>query len=806
MGTDLKHAFRLLRRAPGFACLAVLLLALGLGLTTAMFSIVDAWLFEPLPFRDPGRLAIAFKAEAQRPTEPKIFVSYRDWEVWARASRSFESLAAVFWRSWEAPDPGTRGIFGMIVSATLFGTLGVAPERGRTFRASDAGGPPVAVISHALWQQRFGGAADIVGRSISLSGKLHQIVGVMPAAFELRIIDQANATEIYALMQNEETWRPGGKGPIAVIGRLKPGITVAAAQSELQAIQTALDQRYADNPKGYPVLLSGLQQDNTRSVRASLWIAAAAAGFVLLIVCANVGGLLLGRGLEREHEIAVRAALGSGRGRIVRQLLTENAVIAALGGQGGLLLAAGALKVFAAVNPLGRMPANQIALHGRTLCFAATAAVVSALLFGLAPALQASKDDLNGMIKAGRGIAGGLRALRLQGLLVSGQVALSMLLLVGAALMIQTLVRLESHPLGFQPEGLTLADVAIPRTGWNEPAQKQVLYRQVLDRLSAIPGVQSAALGNLPPLAEPFANRFWIQGRGEDPEEKAPKAGQHVVSAGYFATLEIPVLEGRAFTEFDSATSEPVAIVNSMAVRQWFGGRSPLGQHIKYKDDAQWQTVVGVVGDTASTFYNRLDWLNEPAIYYPLKQVANTSTSPVARQIYALLRGGTPEERSIRTALAAIDPSLRPGRVLPVEQLVADALGQPRLRTRLLALGSALSLLLASVGIYGVMALAVSRRKREIGIRIALGAQHRDVVRMMVKQGAWLAAAGIAAGMAAALLFAKMLAGLLYGVKPTDAGALFPAAALLFAAILVAALLPARRAAQVDPMDALRQD
>jgi len=346
----------------------------------------------------------------------------------------------------------------------------------------------------------------------------------------------------------------------------------------------------------------------------------------------------------------------------------------------------------------------------------------------------------------------------------------------------------------------------VPRTGWNEPAQKQVLYRQVLDRLSAIPGVRSAALGNLAPLAEPFANRFWIQGRGEDPEEKAPKAGQHIVSASYFATLEIPVLEGRAFTEFDNATGEHVAIVNRMAVQQWFGGRSPLGQHIQYKDDAQWQTVVGVVGDTASTFYNRVDWLTEPAIYYPLKQVANTSTSPVGRGISALLRGGSPDERAVRVALAAIDPALRPGRVLPVAQLIADAIGQPRLRTRLLALGSTLSLVLASIGIYGVMALAVSRRKREIGIRMALGAQHGDVVRMMVKQGAWLATAGIVAGTMAAVLFARTLAGLLYGVKPADAGTLLPAAALLFGAILLAALLPARRAARIDPMDALRQD
>jgi predicted permease len=808
MLSDLKHAFRLLRRAPGFACTAVLLLTLGIGAATTMFSIVDAWLLQPLHFPDPGRLVIGLKAEAQRPTEPKIFIGFRDWEAWANQSQTFSHIAGVLWRGFEGLDPSEKGIVGIVTTANLFDTLGVAPERGRVFRPTDVDGPPVAVIGHQLWKERFGGAPDVTGRTAALGSKVYRIIGVMPAGFGLRMIDQATDTQFYALLQkDEEAYRSGGQGPLAGIGRMKPRVAISAAQAELQAIQHGLDERYPDNPKGYTVLVTSLQQDNTRDVRASLWMAAAAASLVLLIVCANVGGLLLGRGMEREREMAVRAALGSGRARIIRQLLTESAVVAVMGAGGGGALAAGAIRVFAAVNPFGRMPPNPISLQGRTLWFAVGAGVASTLLFGLAPAVQASKENLNSVMKAaGRGVAGGLRAFRWQTILVSGQVALSMLLLVGAALLIQTLIKLQSHPLGFRKEGLTLAEVTIPRVGWTEVAQKQVLYERLRERLKAIPGVQSAALSNILPLGSPFENRFWIAGQPEGKDEAAPKAGLQAISADFFATMEIPVLEGRGFTEHDTATADAVAVVSRSAAGRWFGGRSPIGQRVKYREDAQWHTVVGVVGDTSYSFYNRLDWFTAPRIFYPLQQAANRSTSPVARQIYGLLRGRPINEGQVRDALKAVDPALRPGRVLPVQELVTDAVRQPKLRTRLLAMVSAISLVLAAIGIYGVMAQSVSRRKHEIGIRMALGAQHGDVVRMVVKQGAWFALLGIAAGTVSALAATRTLASLLYGVKPADVTAFAAAAAVLFAAVLAAALVPARKAARVDPVETLRQE
>ena len=369
MIADLKYAARILRRSPAFTFVVVAMLALGIGANTAMFSILDAWLLQPLHFPAPDRLTIILKSEVTNPREPKVFDGYRDWVSWARQSRSFSNLAGVFWRSFQGIN-GDDGVFGMIVTANLFDTLGVKPERGRTFRPEDVDGPPVAVIGHDLWQNRFHGGSDILGRQIALASKTYQIIGVTPPGFGLRMINQDSDTQFYALIQMDEAgYRGDGAAAIAVIGRLKPGVTVAAAQAELSSIQRSLDQLHPDNPKGFTVLVSNLQTDNTRDVRASLSLAAAALGFILLIVCANVGSLQLGRTLQRQREMAIRATLGSGRGRIIRQLLIESSVITALGAAVGALIAYAGIQIFAATNPFGRMPPNAIALDWRALAF-----------------------------------------------------------------------------------------------------------------------------------------------------------------------------------------------------------------------------------------------------------------------------------------------------------------------------------------------------------------------------------------------------------------------------------------------------
>jgi predicted permease len=801
MVADLKYAARILRGSPTFTVLVVAMLALGIGANTAMFSILDAWLLQPLHFPEPERLTIVLKSEVANPGEPKVFDGYRDWEGWARQSRSFSNLAGVFWRSFQVSG-GYDGVFGMIVTANLFDTLGVKPERVRTFRSGDVDGPPVAVIGHDLWQSRFHGAPDILGRQFALASKTYQIIGVMPPGFGLRMINQDSDTQFYALIQKDEAgYRGDGADPIAVIGRLKPGVTVAAAQAELASIQRSLDQIHPDNPKGFTVLVSKLQTDNTRDVRASLSLSAAALGFILLIVCANVGSLQLGRTLRRQREMAIRAALGSGRRRIIRQLLIESSVITALGATAGVLMAYAGIKIFGAANPFGRMPPNAIAMNWRALGFILLASLGSTLIFGLAPALQAARVDLNQAMKAStRNAGGGPSASRLRGFLVSGQVALSLVLLIGAVLMTETLIKLDSQPLGFRATGVTVASVGIPKQRWNNVRDR------LLDKFKSVSGVDSAAISNMTPLGNGAENRFSIEGQPAPTEDRAPKAGTQSVTPGYFQTLGIPLVSGRPFSAHDKSDSNPVVILNRTAADRWFAARQPIGARIKLHDEKNWRTVIGVVGDTSYTFYNTLEWLTGPRIYVPSAQVAEESLAPVAQEVYLLVHGRPMTAETTRALLKSVDPDLHLGRLRSLPDLVDEVVRQPRLRTRLLSALAVVSLLLAAIGIYGVMAQSVIQRTQEIGIRMALGARSGHLVRMVVGNGLRLALAGIAAGVLGALALTKIVAGLLYGVKPTDLATFIAASLVLLAAVLLAALIPARAAAKVDPLVALRQE
>jgi putative ABC transport system permease protein len=798
---DLKYAARILRGSPTFTFLVVALLALGIGANTAMFSILDAWLLQPLHFPEAERLTIILKSEVTKPGEPKVFDGYRDLEGWARQSRSFSNLGGIFWRSFQGIN-GDDGVFGMIVTANLFDTLGVKPERGRIFRPEDVDGPPVAVIGHDLWQNRFHGASDILGRQFALASKTYQIVGVMPRGFGLRMINQDSDTQFYALIQKDEAgYRGDGADPIAVIGRLKPGVSVAAAQAELASIQRSIDQLHADNPKGYTVLVSKLQTDNTRDVRASLSLSAAALGFILLIVCANVGSLQLGRTLQRQREMAIRAALGSGRRRIIRQLLIESSVVTALGATVGVLIAYAGIQIFAAANPFGRMPPNAVAMNWRALGFTLLAGLASTLIFGLAPAMQAARVDLNQAMKAStRNAGGGPGASRWRGFLVSGQVALSLVLLIGAALMTETLFKLESQPLGFRATGVTVANVGISKERWNNVRDR------LLDKFKSASGVDSAAITNMTPLGIGAENRFSIESQPAPNEDLEPKAGTQSVTPGYFQTLGIPLVAGRPFSAHDKSDSNPVVILNRHAAQRWFARRDPIGVRIKLHDEKNWRTVVGVVGDTSYTFYNTLEWLTGPRIYVPSAQVAEESLPPVAQEVSLIVHGQPLTADTTRALLKSVDPNLHLGRLRTLPDLVDEVVRQPRLRTRLLAALAALSLLLAAIGIYGVMAQSVIQRTQEIGIRMALGARSSDLVRMVVGNGLRLAVAGIAAGVLGALAFTRIVAGLLYGVKPTDLATFVAAAFVLLAAVLLAALIPARAAAKVDPMVALRQE
>lgn len=804
---DLRYALRMLRRTPGFSLLILLLLALGIGTNTAMFSIIDAWLLAPLHFPQPDRLAIVLKGEIKTPTEPKIFDSYRDWEEWRGKNHSFENLAAVFWRSFEATEK-SDGVFGMIASENVFDTLGVRPERGRTFRPEDISGPPVAVITHAFWKSRFGGAADIIGRQITLGPKVYQIIGVMPATFDLRMIEQDTDTQVFALIQNDEkSYSSGGLGPLAAIGRLKPGLTVSDAQADLAAIQRGLDQQHSDNPKGYTVVVTNLQHDNTRSLRSSLWLSAAALGFVLLIVCANVGSLLLGRNLQRQRELSVRWALGSGRARIIRQLWTESAVIATLGAIGGVLLAGGAIQVVRSTNAFGRTPPNPITIDSRALAFTILATILTTVIFGLLPAVQAAGGGLHeAMRTSSRNIAGSYGAMRSRGFLVAGQIALSLVLVVGATLLMETLQRLQTYPLGLRVPGITVANVSIPKDRWNNAPLRHQLYDRLIDKLKSLPGVEGAAIINTSPIGGGFEEKLSIEGQPEGTPDRAPKAARKSVTTGYFTTLDIPLLAGRIFNEHDTDKSERVIIVSQDFARRWFRDGDAVGHRLKLRGENDWRTIIGVVGDTSYTFYNTLEWLTGPQTFTPAQQAADENISPVAREVWTVIRGSGMSANDARAALTSVDPALRLSRLKTLQDMVDDALRQPRLRSRLLGSFAALSLLLAAIGIYGVMAQSVIQRTSEIGVRMALGARAGDLVRMIVNQGLRLAMWGVGAGVICALAMTRGISRFLYGVKPLDLISFLIATLVLLAAVVLAAILPARAAARVDPMVALRQE
>jgi len=440
------------------------------------------------------------------------------------------------------------------------------------------------------------------------------------------------------------------------------------------------------------------------------------------------------------------------------------------------------------------------------LIFTLLASIVSTLIFGLAPAVQASRIDLNEALKvSGRGMAGGPGTFHARALLVTLQMALSLVLVVGASLMIETLARLESHPLGFHAEDVSVGDVAIPKERWNDLPARRLLFNRLLEKLKALPGIQEAAISGATPIGGGFEDRFSIEGQPERSEDAAPKTGHQPVTQGYFEALRIPLLAGRSFNEQDDDKSGQVVIVNENAARRWFGGQSAIGARVKLRDDKEWRTVVGMVGDTAYTFYNTVEWLNGPRIFVPFQQ-SGGQPLPVASHVYLLIRGRAVTLETLRPLLKSLDPGLRLGSLNSAGELVREVVRQPRLRTQLLGGLAGMSLLLAAIGIYGVMAQSVVQRTHEIGVRMALGARANDLVRMVVAQGLRLAMAGIVVGVVCALLLTRILASLLYGVKPTDVVTFAVAALVLLSAVVLAAVLPARSATRVDPMVALRQD
>jgi predicted permease len=805
---DLQHGIRLLRRTPGFAAVVLTILSIAIGASVTVFSIADAWLLRPLNFPEADRLVIGLAAQRDRPDEPAVFLFYRSYLGFKAQSQSLANVSAAFRRGYLVTGRGDAfSVVGMAVSEEFFATMGVAPVMGRTLSAADAGRAPAAVLSYGFWQQQFGGARDVIGTPVTLNGEPHEIAGVMPNEFDVRMLDQPRGAQLWTLIRaGERGYDASGIGPIALYARLRSGTSFAAAQAELNQLQQRIEAPFPEPQRlsQFPVLLTPLQADNTRTVRATLVTVIAAVGGLLLIACMNVGTLVLGRGLGRMQEAAVRAALGSGYGRLVRQFLTESLLLAVLGGAAGLGLAAVAIRMFTAWDPLGVLPASSIDINVRAL--AATSAIVglAVIVSGLLPALRLATADPHHALRAGGDRGATRRSQRAQSMLLGGQLAVSLMLLVITSLLAQTFLTLMRAPLGFEPSNLAVVETSMPADGTAE--QRLDLYERVAARIRALPGVQQVAASTSPPL---FSGGLVGVRTTSDSTQAPVRISSQDVTDDFFETLAMPVVAGRPFDRRDSSSSPRVVIINELAARRLFttAGQA-LGQRL-FIDREEPREVVGIVGNTASAFFNTLEWQTNPIVYVPASQAFSAIMNPERRTFGLSLhvRSSQPVALAeIRRAAAAVNTQVALTAMETADSSIAKATQQPRFRMTLLAWFSLTSLLLTAVGVYGLVTQSVERRAREIGIRVALGARALLVIRMVARGVLTTAAAGALAGCAAALALGGALKSVVYGVDARDPVSMLFAVAVLLGVACIAALIPALRAAKIDPIQVLRSE
>jgi predicted permease len=796
---DARYGGRMLYKHPGFTTLALLTLALGIGASATIFSAVHAVLLQPLPYKDPGRLAMLWTDDPLHDIheEGTSYLNYLDWK---QRTQAFEDLALCS-RNGSMTLTGegeAEQVPGEVVSANLFPLLGVAPLLGRTFTPLEAErSERVVVISHALWKRRFGGARDAIGRTLGVDRASSQVIGVMPASFQFPSKDtelwatdstQFNLRRIKAYRFND-WWR--------VVGRLKPNVTLAQSQTEMRAIGRQLAQTYPITDTefaGYGVNVVPLRDQITgRKARLALWLLFGAVVLVLLIACANVAGLLLARGATRQREIAVRMALGASRARLIGQLLMESAMLSLAAGALGLLLACWGVWAVASFGPGNIARLEEVRIDGAVLAFSFLVSVVTGLLFGIAPAWRLSQGNPNGALKeSGRGQSGGRGSRRLRDALIVAEFAVAVVLLCGAGLLVRSLLRIQAVDPGFRPQGALIARLSISKPR----VQEQAFYQQALERVAALPGVKAVGL-----ISDAFQRRnpdnpLSIEGRAI---QAAEAIANDAVSPGYFQAAGTSLLHGRYFTQLESL---PVAIVNETMARRFWPAEDPIGKHFKLAGPASkrpWLTIVGVVGDM------RREGLEKQAIaqvFQPYTQNGWSAMDLVARTESDPSRLAP----ALRAAIHSIDAAAPVFEVSTLERRLSQFESPRRFQTLLMTLFSAVALLLAAMGIYGLIHHSVVQRTQEIGIRMALGAQAGDVVAMVLRQALVLALIGDAAGVAAALALTQTMASLLYGVKTTDVVTFATAPVALLAIALAASTLPARRAARIDPMVALHYE
>jgi len=812
---DLGIAVRLFRRAPGFTALVLLTLTLGIGANTAVFSILNGVLLQPLPYRNSNRLVAIWDRQIHEKGVSKLFDLYSDYENWKANSRQFEDIAAVTWAGQASPvkiltgQGPARSVFALPVTANFFDFLGVPALRGRTFTSADDRGACKVVLAYRFWQTAFGALDSAIGSPIRLSDQVCTITGVMPPTFAF--LPPGAPVTMWTIVPKP---RDPEDFSVAVFGRLRPQVSLASAQAEISLLHHQLHKHDRWGARMEPVLYN-LHEEFTwltgRNLRLSLYVLFAAVSFVLLICCVNVANLLLGRAVGREREMAIRAALGSGRARLLRQLLTESLLLSIAASATGAILAAAIVRYFQRARPIALPPGVTLQLSAPVLAFAILLSIVTCLLFGLLPAWRASRADLQSLLKAGGGRSSsqGAGQQRFGKRLMTAEVALTAVLLSGAGLLIQTVQRFASAPLGFEPNGLVTTHIALPPGGYATPDRRRQFCDRLQTQLASIPGISSVAFSSSRPIdGGGVVNVIMVEGHPEPRIDHPADTFSHTVSPDYFSVLKIPLKSGRFFDRRDSGAAEPAVIINETVAREYLPGENPIGKHIRIFDeserDAPWLRVVGVVGNEKhTTVYQEMAWADPPLIYRPLAQDPLNSANVLARTA----AGADPNKLStaVQKAIAALDPNIPADPLLPVTELESEATAYPRFRATLLTAFAVLALLLATIGLFGVLSHSVAQRRREIGVRMALGAEKRTVVLMILKEGLALTGTGILLGIAASWGLDRYLSALLYGVRPDPL--LFLATALvLLPAAFIAMYLPVRRAAQVDPMTSLRYE
>ncbi len=795
---DLRFAARTLRAKPVFTAIVVLTLALGIGANTAIFSVVNAVLLAPLPFRNPDRIV---RLGEVNPGWSTTLASSHAYIEWKERSTTFETMARATWFDVNLEtglEP--QHVVAVFASADYFATLGVEPLFGRTFAPDELGetGHRVIVLSHGLWQ-RLGADPQIIGQTLRIDGDSQTVIGVMPPInYQGPFIGWGDVW--YPLFRSEQSAqvKPNGWRGNTVIARLKDGVSAVQAQSELERIELQLATEWPNLYTGYRPLVQKLQDFIVGDVRPALLALLGAVLFVLLIACANVANLLLVRAAGREKEMAVRAALGAGRGRLVRLLLTESLLLTLAGAAAGLGIAYLGIRTLVALNPENLLGVSRVGLDWRVLSFTLLLSVVTGFLFGLAPALAAGKMNLNETLKdTTRGANSGARRQRFRNLLVVSEVALALMLLVGSSLAVKSFWNLIHVDAGFRSERVLTMDLVLPEERYKENHQRTNFFRQLMAHLNALPGVEAAGANRYFPLRDrQYSNPIFIEDRPAPPGQE-PVAQYGGIIGGYLRAMGIPVLRGRDFTDQEMWETGGVLLINESMRQGLWPNKDPIGKRIKHGADQQWQTIIGVVGDVRQ---RQLEVEAHSQIYTPFSEYQHTTMS------LAIRTKSDPKAilGAVRGAISALDPMLAPYNIFTLEEMVNRALTGRKLATWLLSLFACAALLLATVGIYGVMSYSVSQLTREIGVRMALGAQAIDVLALILGQGFRLIGLGLAAGGVAVLLLRRLTQTLLFGVSATDPLMLVGVALLLALVALLACMIPARRAAKTDPMVALR--